>query len=178
MTWRIRATERASVALLLALLAWAIAGQAHAAPLYAVRPCVSEIATHGHRAHDTDTALRVCTRVAVAAKRHGLPVDLLVSVARVESHFDPGAISPDRAVGPLQVLSRYHCARKVGMRWCSYDEAVKAGAAYLARLVSVYGARGGLARYRVGPGNYRGSSQWRAVGDDYAGRVLAGGVER
>ena len=163
--------------LALAVFVTLFAVRADAAPTWpadTLRACAASVSL-GHEASDDAQALRVCARVGVAAHRHGLPVDLLVAVARVESHYRPGVVSADRCVGPLQVKARYHCPRKLGgLRWCTYDEAVAAGAAYLAGLVGRYGERGGLARYRVGESAYR-SPRWRAVGQRYAGRVLAGG---
>lgn len=135
-------------------------------------PCYASV-ERGHNAESDAVALRVCARVAYEAANAGLPMDLAIAVSRVESHHDPGALSPDGAVGPMQVLPRYHCPARWGrIRWCNYDDAVKAGARYLAQLVQRYGVEGGLARYRVGPRDYATKPERRATGERYAQRVL------
>lgn len=63
-------------------------------------------------AHDQKTA--VCLEVARAADDMELPIALVVSVAYEESKFTTDLKSKAGAVGPLQIIPRYHCPTPEG----------------------------------------------------------------
>ena len=48
-------------------------------------------------------------RVGLGATEGGLPAHISIALAYTESRFNPEARSARGAVGPLQVLPRYHC---------------------------------------------------------------------
>ena len=67
-------------------------------------------------------ALRICHDIGAAALAEGHPVELVVALAYTESRLDASARSSRGALGPLQILPRYHCpARRA--RGCDLIEA-------------------------------------------------------
>jgi soluble lytic murein transglycosylase-like protein len=64
------------------------------------------------RSQNQHISARDTWREAVAfvhyGEKYGLPVDMAVAVAQVESRFDPYARSGEGALGPMQVLWRIH----------------------------------------------------------------------
>lgn len=96
-----------------------------------------------------------CFRQAAAA--HGLPMALLVAVARGESNFDPDAVSSANAHGLMQIQWP-GTGRHLGFRRVSDlhnpCRNVDAGARYLKELLSRYGGdmHLALAAYNYGPG--------------------------
>jgi len=96
-----------------------------------------------------------CFRQAAAA--HGLPMALLVAVARGESNFDPDAVSSANARGLMQIQWP-GTGRHLGFRRVSdlHDPCrnVDAGARYLKELLTRYGGdlHLALAAYNYGPG--------------------------
>jgi hypothetical protein len=91
-----------------------------------------------------------------AARSHGLPVSLLLAIARGESDFDPNARSPANAHGLMQILWPT-TARHLGLRRLAelYEPCrnVDAGARYLKELLERYGGdlHLALAAYNYGP---------------------------
>jgi soluble lytic murein transglycosylase-like protein len=86
----------------------------------------------------------------LAARGTGLPLSVLVAVARVESRLDQSARSPAGAVGVLQVLPE--TARSVGLDGEGLPTNVLAGARYLRGLVDRFGSLElALAAYNAGP---------------------------
>lgn len=109
--------------------------------------------------HETEPAGPVpferCFRQAATA--HGLPMALLVAVARGESNFDPDAVSSANARGLMQIQWP-GTGRHLGFRRISdlHDPCrnVDAGARYLKELLARYGGdlHLALAAYNYGPG--------------------------
>ena len=92
-----------------------------------------------------------------AADAHGVPLVLLLAVARGESDFDPKAHSRAEALGVMQI--RWPTtARHLGIRRRSalFEPCtnIDAGARYLAELIERYGGdlRRAVAAYNYGPG--------------------------
>ena len=68
----------------------------------------------GHLPPTHDEKIGVCLDVARAAEDEELPVALVVSVAYEESKFTMDLQSKAGAVGPLQIIPRYHCPTPEG----------------------------------------------------------------
>ena len=56
-----------------------------------------------------ERAFRTCMRVGLEAKEGGLPAHISIALSYTESRFSPEARSNRGAVGPLQILPKYHC---------------------------------------------------------------------
>ncbi len=104
-----------------------------------------------------ETPHRSCFETA--ALRHQLPAGLLVSVAKVESAFDPGAVSHKNAVGVMQILwpgtaahLGIHRRSDLFVPCISID----AGARYLRELLGQFERLElALAAYNMGPARIR-----------------------
>lgn len=104
--------------------------------------------------------------VREAARRHGVPEDLVLAVIEVESSFRPTVCSGAGACGLMQLMPRTAAglARRLG--WDDYDLAdprfnIEAGTAYLAYLLQRFERLDlALAAYNAGPA--RVSRQLRA----------------
>jgi len=59
-----------------------------------------------------DVARAVCEDVGAAALVEGVPVELALAMAYTESRLNPDAESSAGALGPLQVIPRWHCPRR------------------------------------------------------------------
>ena len=53
--------------------------------------------------------LPTCVAVAEEAEEQGVPGELVIALAYVESRFNPDVVSRSGAVGPMQVLPKYAC---------------------------------------------------------------------
>jgi soluble lytic murein transglycosylase-like protein len=87
------------------------------------------------------------------AGRHGLSDDLVRAVIQVESAFNPLALSPKGAMGLMQLMPA--TADEFGvLNPFDPEENVRAGVAYLRRLIDRYDGRVelALAAYNAGPG--------------------------
>ena len=117
------------------------------------------------------------------ARRHELPVDLVLAVMHVESRFHAFAVSPVGALGLMQILpaTGRELASQQGIPWSGpqtlFDpEAnVRLGVAYLKWLKGRYGRIDvALAAYNWGPGRIdRKLRAGRPVPAGYASDVLA-----
>lgn len=89
--------------------------------------------------------------IAAAARRHGVPAELVRAVIRVESGFNARAVSPKGAAGLMQLMpataARYGVADRMDAA-----ENVQAGTRYLAELLSLFkqDLRLALAAYNAG----------------------------
>jgi soluble lytic murein transglycosylase-like protein len=87
------------------------------------------------------------------AGAHGLSPDLVRAVIQVESGFNPRAVSPKGAMGLMQLMPATATEYGVGDPFDPADN-VRAGVAYLRRLLDRYDGRVelALAAYNAGPG--------------------------
>jgi soluble lytic murein transglycosylase-like protein len=90
-----------------------------------------------------------------AARRYGLPPELLHSVARVESAYRVDAVSPKGAIGIMQLMPGTAAALEADPR--DPEQNVDAGARHLRDLLVRYGGATGraLAAYNAGAGAVR-----------------------
>jgi soluble lytic murein transglycosylase-like protein len=90
--------------------------------------------------------------VKEAAERYGLPPAFLHSVAKAESGFQPGAISPKGAIGIMQLMPG--TAAELNANPHDPAENVDAGARHLRDLLLQYdgSTHRALAAYNAGPG--------------------------
>lgn len=110
-----------------------------------------------------------------AAKKYGVDVNFLKSVARVESNFRADAVSCVGAVGIMQLMPR--TAKGLGVK-NSYDpeQNIMGGAKLLSQLMKKYNGdlEMTLAGYNAGSGNvqkYGGVPPWKSV-HNYIKKVL------
>jgi hypothetical protein len=90
---------------------------------------------------------------AEAATRHGVELELLLAVARVESHFDPFAVSPKGALGMMQLMPGTARQLRVDDVFDARQN-LDGGARWLRRLLDRYDGdlRLTLAAYNAGEG--------------------------
>ena len=96
---------------------------------------------------------RYADLLAAAADRNGLERALLAAVAKVESNFDPYAVSPRGACGILQLMP--DTAKRFGVtNMFDVEQNVEGGARYLRWLLDRFGGRVdlALAGYNAGEG--------------------------
>ena len=113
--------------------------------------------------------------IQATAARHQLPAGLLRAVVRVESSFDPLAVSPVGASGLMQLMPA--TARNLGVSNV-FDplENLDGGARYLKRQIDTFGSIPlGLAAYHAGPNAVRahGGIPPFSTTQRYVERVLA-----
>ena len=92
-------------------------------------------------------------QVAAAAAEHDLPEALIHAVIRVESNYDPRAVSPKGAVGLMQLMP--NTARAMGVTDARNPaDNIRGGARYLKHLLEMFGndIRRAVAAYNAGPG--------------------------
>ncbi len=96
--------------------------------------------------------------IAEAAHRFGLPERWIRAVMRVESAFQPRAVSHAGAMGLMQVMPQTYAELRgrYGLGADPYHprDNILAGAAYLREMYDRFGAGGFLAAYNAGPARY------------------------
>jgi len=91
-------------------------------------------------------------KVEEAAHRYGIDPQLLLRVASAESSFNPLALSPKGAIGPMQLMPG--TAQELGVTdpW-DVDQNIEGGARLLRKMLDRFGdPRLALAAYNAGPG--------------------------
>lgn len=122
-----------------------------------------------------EAAGRYADTIAGAADRHGLDRALLAAVAKVESNFDPFALSPKGACGMLQLIPA--TARRFGVRNVfDAEQNIEGGARYLRWLLDRFSGdvELALAGYNAGEGavdRHGGVPPYRET-RRYVGKVL------
>lgn len=104
-------------------------------------------------APDPATAAEVIRELERAARRHGVDVDLVKAIAKVESNYNPRAISPAGAKGVMQLVPA--TARRYGVKNIfDIRENVDAGVRYFRDLLKMFNGdvRHALAGYNAGEG--------------------------
>jgi hypothetical protein len=119
---------------------------------------------------------RYATEITAAAERYGIDPRLVHSVIRVESAFNPWAVSPKGARGLMQLMP--HTAVTLGVRDAFNPvQNIDGGVRYLRILIDRYGGnlRLALAAYNAGPQAvdwYRGVPPYQET-QQYVQRILA-----
>ena len=116
----------------------------------AIREAAADLAQEGRW---RQAAGRYADAIADAADRHGIDRSLLAAVAKVESNFDPFALSPKGACGMLQLIPA--TARRFGVRNVfDPSQNIEGGARYLRWLLDRFSGdvELALAGYNAGEG--------------------------
>jgi len=115
--------------------------------------------------------------IAPTARRVGVSVALVKSIARAESALNPDAVSPKGALGLMQVMPE--TAREMGLDASEPAQNLEAGTRYLKWLLARYSNKRNdpskaIAAYNAGPGavdKYHGIPRFRET-RSYVARVL------
>jgi soluble lytic murein transglycosylase-like protein len=114
----------------------------------------------------------VSAALSSASASYGVPLSLLISVAKAESSFNPGAVSPAGAQGLMQIMPATGASLGVSNPF-DPTQSANAGAQYLSQLYQQYGDWGtALIAYNEGPGNLAKSGVFPAS-QSYADGILA-----
>jgi hypothetical protein len=114
-------------------------------------------------------------KVAAAAARYGVPVDLALKVAQVESGFNQNAMSGKGAVGVMQLMPG--TASDLGVNPYNEDQNIDGGVRYLSQLYRQFGSWDtALAAYNFGPGNVSRGYAWPAETVAYVSSILGSGA--
>ncbi len=123
----------------------------------------------------SSTDSRIETGIRSAAKRYNLPVDLIRSVIRAESNFQPDAVSPAGARGLMQLMPA--TARELGVEDpFDIEQNIDGGARYLRQMLDMFDGnlQTALSAYNAGPGTvmrYNGEVPYRET-RDYVRKVM------
>ena len=141
-------------------------------------------------ANDTKAAKNAKSLTEQIAKQYGVEVDLLLALVKRESTFNPKAISPNGAVGLMQLMPA--AAQDLGLKMPSYQNVRKptpnpsvderfhplknldAGVRYLHEMLKKYDGDYGLslAAYHAGSGNVRKNGKLSPQTERHVGKVL------
>ena len=141
-------------------------------------------------ANDTKAVKNAKSPTGQIAERYGVEVDLILALVKRESTFNPKAVSPNGAVGLLQLMPP--TARGLGLKVPSYQNVRKptpnpsvderfhplknldAGVKYLHDMLERYDGDYSLslAAYNVGPGNVRKNGKLSRSAERHVGKVL------
>ena len=130
-----------------------------------------------------DTVNHIAGSIHEASTRFEIPPEMLLAVIRIESAFDPNALSHKGAVGLMQILpsTAQEIAQELRMEW-SGDELLRdpsaniaMGAYYLTKLIGQFDDLAvALAAYNHGPGRIAELAEANAeLPMDYADKVLS-----
>jgi soluble lytic murein transglycosylase-like protein len=116
--------------------------------------------------------------IHAAALRHNVPPAFVKSIVAAESNFDPNAVSPKGAIGPMQLMPE--TAEEYGADPTVPSQNIDAGTHYLRVLMDRYrrshsSLRRVIAAYNAGPATvdrYRGIPPFRET-RQYVARVLS-----
>jgi soluble lytic murein transglycosylase-like protein len=138
-------------------------------PPAAIKPPAQAAAEVAHK--PKPSIAEMVTRAAIA---NGLPPEIVHSVARAESAYQPNAVSPKGAIGVMQLMP----ATAASLQADPHDpeQNIEAGARYLRDLLIKYDGDSvkALAAYNAGPGavdKYHGVPPYRET-ITYVDRVL------
>lgn len=96
--------------------------------------------------------------ITEASRRFDIPTSWIRGIMRVESRGDTRAVSPNGAMGLMQLMpgTWADLQRRYGLGTDPFDprDNILAGAAYLRELHDRYGTPGFLAAYNAGPARY------------------------
>jgi len=121
------------------------------------------------------TDSRIEAGIRSAAKKYNLSVDLIRSVIRAESNFQPDAVSPAGAHGLMQLMPA--TARELGVEDpFDIEQNIDGGAQYLRQMLDMFGGnlQKALSAYNAGPGTvmrYNGDVPYRET-RDYVRKVM------
>lgn len=128
-----------------------------------------------------DELREVVRAIEKASLRHGADPLMVLAVIQVESRFDPWAVSPQGALGLMQVrpATAREIAPRLGIRWTSDDLLfdpdvnVAIGTYYLTHLLERFDGDldAALAAYERGPGRVERLARSADVPLNYANRV-------
>jgi soluble lytic murein transglycosylase-like protein len=137
---------------------------------------VSRRRTEARREAERQVPEHIQTAIRKAAHKHQLPAELIAAVIRVESNFDPKAVSSEGAAGLMQLMPS--TARELGVR-NRYDirENIDGGTRYLKEMLERFDGNLelALAAYNAGPGaveRHQGIPPYRET-QRYVKKVLA-----
>lgn len=123
------------------------------APQKALNPMTTS--DYQHKAlENSPHKTEIKSAVAKASKEFELPENLLFSVMRAESYFNPKAVSKANAKGLMQLIPS--TAESMGVKNIfNIEENVRGGAKYLRKMLNRYDQdlKKALAAYNAGPGN-------------------------
>lgn len=117
------------------------------------------------------TSTEIQSRITQAALTYGVPPEIALGVARAESGFSQGALSPAGAIGVMQLMP----ATAAGLGVDPYDpeQNIEGGVRLLAQLWTRYGDWSMvLAAYNAGPSRAE-RQPWPSETQAYVPKVLA-----